>query len=133
MLSDAEADALNVAVARAMGWKHRTDGSGGYWVLPDGGMDDAPPFGTDYEGKHYGDFHSLPDFCRDAHAIGWIVEWADSQEGVGLSTRRVSASLWGCTIRQGDIRAIEVGESRSEAVVRAIVDYACQKSEGSAE
>lgn len=125
MLTDTEANALNTSVALAMGWKL----TGEYSKINPALQIVTRPDGFSMFG--------LPDFCRDAHALGWIVDWADSQEGVGLSTRRVNASLWGCTIRQGDIRAVEVGGSRSEAVVRAIVDYACQqsdqKSEASAE
>ena len=119
MLSDTEADALNTAVALAMGWKQvvkefRAPDCETVWELPGGSW-----------------FFELPDFCRDTHALGWMLEWADKQNGAGLSTQRANTALWGCTIRQGDIRVIEVGQSRSEAVARAIVDYACQKSEAS--
>ena len=118
-LSDTEVNALNVAVALATGWKQvvkefRAPDCETVWELPGGSW-----------------FFELPDFCRDILALGWMVEWADKQEGVRLSTRRVNAALWGCTIRHGGIRVIEVGQSRSEVAARAIVDYACQKSEAS--
>ncbi len=80
-LTDTERTALNEQVARAMGWHIKQPESGEtYWTLPDGGIDDAPPYGTNYEGKRYGDFYALPDFCGDVMAIGYLVGWLATKE-----------------------------------------------------
>ena len=81
-LNDEDARELNEAVARAMGWHFREDpeqGAESYWTLPDGGIDDAPPFGTPHE-KHYGDFYALPDFARDVMALGYLAEYLTRTE-----------------------------------------------------
>ena len=131
MLTDEETETLNRQVALVMGWQ-RIDAAdvdgGAYWILPDGGMNDAPPHGTDYEGKRYGDFYVLPDFCRDPFALGWMLDWADAQDGVCLWTSRQSAHFWLCVIQQWTVFGIyEKAESRAESVARAVVRFSKEK------
>ena len=65
MLSDTEVAELNEKCAFAMGAKSvlAKDNTGRtLWVMPGSSVADE-----------------MPDFCRDAHALGWLVEWLDKQ------------------------------------------------------
>ena len=117
MLTDTEAAELNEKVARAMGWTRIFQPSiGFYWTLPDG---DPLRFDDNTDG--------LPDFCRDAHALGWMVEWAGNQpfdlnlrqgpEGYSASFMAHEPSgFWLCTVQTNC-------QSFSHALARAIVAY----------
>ena len=119
MLSDAEAEALNRRGAEAMGWKRfeRPDNPNGdesgnwYWITP-GGM--RTP--------------DVPDFCRDAHALGWMVEWM-TQVARGLSWgvgQDEDGSFW--CLGNADRHWSYSGQAIGEALLRAVIAYAESQS-----
>lgn len=126
ILTDSEADTLNLEVARALGWHFREDPedvTDSYWTLPDGGMDDAPPFGV-ADGKHYGNFYVLPNFMRDAMTLGYLIEWAYATAVfVSLTSNTTGFSDWEARVWDYEPLPLSRGATPGEALGRAILAY----------
>lgn len=115
-MTDTQRTALNEQVAQAMGWEQRVSTDGyDYWFLPMCSLDVEGNL-TDYR-------LSLPDFCRDVMAIGYLVGWLDMH-----TAWQVRRSEDGC---RAVLRAINSPQQifgpfcpkTSEAICRAIIAY----------
>ena len=142
MLTDDKAAELNEEVARAMGWERRSPQG----VLREIPTYEIPPYEVPpYEIPPYwispGRFTSpislpgfvnLPDFARDPHSFGWLLEWCDWQcARLGARFHYHAGRDWeGKGFADVYYHLVQHCDTPGDALARAIVAYAEAQKQG---
>jgi hypothetical protein len=126
-MTDQEENELNEQVARAMGWTSREAFLLGASPMMGRTKSTYRTTWTPPMGVKSNDFDNLPDFCRDSHAVGWLLEWLkrESIDLVLTADFTDSPDQWDCSARLDQSkRAFGFYSTPNEALCRAIIAYA---------